>query len=362
MKVKSFRAPRLVVASLSQGRTVLRGFWFLLCARKLLWLGLFFAMTLAGYAMMPVDLDLLNALHFLHGTREETAQQISRSLSKWGDYPQYNVTLAVLLWIYGALTKNRAWRRAAMICFLAASFAGLFNDIFRFTVGRPRPETHLPDGFYGFTDAMHGTYQSFPSGHAATVFGTAAALLVTDLPLGLITTLYALAVVWGPIGTKPPLPVRHPCRSGHWYFLRLGRRLRREAATTALDYIPAPIPIFTSAIALSTIADGAFAMAALVGFRDVELMTRGAQIIQRIDHVGLARVDIRDENAAGEEDSEGEGNEEMSEVDFHDKMLSRNFSGGKRQNSFSCDFFQPAGESGLLCGFGLSPTIPTCWR
>jgi len=83
-----------------------------------------------------------------------------------------------------------------MVCFLGATLAGLFDDLFRLTMGRPRPETHLADGFYGFTNAMHGTYQSFPSGHAATTFGTAAALLVCDLPLGIVTTIYALAVVW----------------------------------------------------------------------------------------------------------------------------------------------------------------------
>jgi len=64
------------------------------------------------------------------------------------------------------------------------------------TVGRPRPDTNLPDHFYGFTNALQGTYQSFPSGHAATTFGTAAALLVCDFPLGLLATAGAFAVIW----------------------------------------------------------------------------------------------------------------------------------------------------------------------
>ena len=54
----------------------------------------------------------------------------------------------------------------------------------------------MPDGFYGPAYAFSGGFQSFPSGHAASVFGTAAALLVTDLPLGLLTTAFALGVVW----------------------------------------------------------------------------------------------------------------------------------------------------------------------
>jgi len=185
-----------MVASMAQGRTILRGFWFLLCAYKFRWLGLFFAVAISGFLLMPFDPVLLERLHVLSGATDEMARHISRYLSMWGDYPQYNVTLAVLIWFYGALTKSRKWRRIAMVCFLGSSLAGLFNDCFRMTVGRPRPETHLPDGFYGITNALHGTYQSFPSGHAATAFGTAAALLVVDLPLGIIATLYALAVVW----------------------------------------------------------------------------------------------------------------------------------------------------------------------
>lgn len=197
MKVKSFRAHRVVVASLAQGRTILRGFWFLVCAWK--WLG--FALLLVApaivFLMMPHDRALLMQLHIGRGDQDGAIRKICRFLSIGGDYPQYNVTVAVLIWFYGVRNKSRAWRRIAMICFLGSSLAGVFDDCFRMTLGRPRPDTiGVQDGFYGITNALHGTFQSFPSGHAATAFGTAAALLVVDLPLGMITTLYALAVIW----------------------------------------------------------------------------------------------------------------------------------------------------------------------
>jgi len=196
VKVKSFRAPRLVVASLAQGRIILRGFWFLVCAWKWLGLGLLIVATAVVFLMMPYDPGLLAQLHIWRGDQDDVARQISRVFSICGDYPQYNVTLALAIWLYGVWSKSSAWRRIAMVCFLGSSLAGLFDDGFRMTVGRPRPDTGFPDHFYGITNALHGTFQSFPSGHAATAFGTAAALLVVDLPLGLITTLYALAVIW----------------------------------------------------------------------------------------------------------------------------------------------------------------------
>jgi len=196
VKVKHFRAPRLVVASMAQGRTILRGFLVLVRSYKWQTFGIFIGAWFLALLIWPYDQGLLAKLHFLQGEQEETAQRISYFLGTWGDYPTYNLPLAVAIWLYGVWSKNSAWRRIAMVCFLGASLAGLFDDCFRLTLGRPRPDAHIADGFYGIGYTFQGKFQSFPSGHAAAVFGTAAALLVVDLPLGLITTVYALAVVW----------------------------------------------------------------------------------------------------------------------------------------------------------------------
>ena len=196
MKVKHFRAPRLLIASVAQGRTVLRGFWFLVRRWKFFSLGLFAGALALGALVWPHDQVWLEKVHFWHGEQEAVAHRIAYFLGTWGDYHTYNVPLALLIWLYGVWKKSHAWRRVAMICFLGASLAGLFDDCFRLTLGRPRPDAHVQDGFYGIAYTFQGKYQSFPSGHAAAVFGTAAALLVTELPLGLITTLFALAVIW----------------------------------------------------------------------------------------------------------------------------------------------------------------------
>ena len=196
MKVKPFRAPHILVATGAQGRTILRGCWFLFRTRKLLALGVFAGALALGALVWPYDQALLTALHFWTPEQESTARRIAWFLGTWGDYLTYNVPLSLAIWLYGVATKSSAWRRLAVICFLGATLAGLFDDFFRLTLGRPRPDAHMPDGFYGITYAFRGGFQSFPSGHAAAVFGTAAALLMTDLPLGLITTVFAIGVVW----------------------------------------------------------------------------------------------------------------------------------------------------------------------
>jgi membrane-associated phospholipid phosphatase len=196
VKVKLFRAPRLVVASLAQGRAILRGFWSLFRTRKLFSFGVFAGALILGALIWPHDRQLLETVHWWCRGNHDLALRIAGFLGTWGDYLTYNVPLALAIWLYGVGTKSSAWRRVAMVCFLGATFAGIFDDFFRLTLGRARPDAHMPDGFYGITYAFSGGFQSFPSGHAAAVCGTAAALIVTDLPLGLLTTAFALGVVW----------------------------------------------------------------------------------------------------------------------------------------------------------------------
>ncbi|HEV3271158.1 MAG TPA: phosphatase PAP2 family protein [Candidatus Methylacidiphilales bacterium] len=200
MKVKHFRAPRRIVAGMAQGRTVLRGCWFLFRTRKLPALGVFAGAAALGALIWPHDPALLAGIHFWRGGQEDLARRIAWYFGTWGDYPTYNVPLALAIWLYGVAAGSGAWRRAAVVCFLGATLAGLFDDCFRLTLGRPRPDTlahtHIADGFYGITYAFRGGFQSFPSGHAAAVFGAAMALLVVKRPLGIAATLFAFAVVW----------------------------------------------------------------------------------------------------------------------------------------------------------------------
>jgi membrane-associated phospholipid phosphatase len=196
VKVKSFRAPRLLLAGVAQGRTVLRGTWALFRTHKVFSLGILASALTLGAFIWPHDRQLLETVHWWCRRHQESAHRLAWYLSTWGDYPTYNVPFALAIWLYGVATKSWAWRRAAIICFLGATLAGLFDDCFRLTLGRPRPDAHMPDGFYGITYAFRGGFQSFPSGHAASVFGAAVGLLVVKRPLGIAATLFALAVIW----------------------------------------------------------------------------------------------------------------------------------------------------------------------
>ena len=86
------------------------------------------------------------------------------------------VALALVAWRAPAEDLRRlarGWAWLALYLFLAVALSGITNDIIKELVGRARPTVdpqQLRPFYFGYD------YQSFPSGHAATVFGLAFAL------------------------------------------------------------------------------------------------------------------------------------------------------------------------------------------
>lgn len=119
---------------------------------------------------------------------------LARELSYWGDFVPGTLPLFLVLWILATWRGKRKWQRAAFAVLMAAVVAGMTANLFRLTLGRPRPAAKLPPGFYGLQSKSH--YHGFPSGHAATSFGTAIPLLYVNLPLGIAATTVAAGVGW----------------------------------------------------------------------------------------------------------------------------------------------------------------------
>lgn len=97
--------------------------------------------------------------------------------------------------------------KAARVIFVIAAIGlltGAGATLLRSVVGRTRPNARTPQGVYGIRYDSHwiiGRYEfgSFPSGHAATVVGLAAAAWRINRKLGLVTTAYAALVCWSRI-------------------------------------------------------------------------------------------------------------------------------------------------------------------
>ena len=92
---------------------------------------------------------------------------------------------------------------AAKIFFaaLTCELTGLAGLILRILMGRTRPLAHAPQGFYGVWHDGHWIigkfeFSAFPSGHAATAVGLAAAAWLVHRGWGAVAAVYALAVMW----------------------------------------------------------------------------------------------------------------------------------------------------------------------
>ena len=99
---------------------------------------------------------------------------------------------------------------AAKIFFvmLTCELTGLAATILRVLFGRTRPLNHdVPQGFYGVWHEGHWiigkfAFSSFPSGHAATAVGLAAAAWLVHRGWGAVALLYAVAVMWSRIALQ----------------------------------------------------------------------------------------------------------------------------------------------------------------
>jgi membrane-associated phospholipid phosphatase len=94
--------------------------------------------------------------------------------------------------------------RAVFLIAMTGLLTGAAATIIRSLLGRTRPNAHELQGFYGIWHDSHciiGKYEfgAFPSGHAATVIGLAAAAWLIDRRLGVLTTVYAVLVTWARI-------------------------------------------------------------------------------------------------------------------------------------------------------------------
>lgn len=103
-----------------------------------------------------------------------------------------------------AIVLARRGRHAAARWVLIAAIVGLATGlaatVLRSLTGRTRPSAPVAQGFYGpwHNRLIIGRfeYSSFPSGHAATVFGLATAVWIASRRIGIIAFAYAALVSW----------------------------------------------------------------------------------------------------------------------------------------------------------------------
>jgi membrane-associated phospholipid phosphatase len=151
----------------------------------------FIVMAVVGLVILPFDSQLLALIRQPENTFLTKSAQ---ALGKYGDIWPATLVLSLLFWGSSYLLKWSYGRRLALCCLAAAVFAGATVNVFRPTLGRPRPKAELEDRFHGpsFEHKFHG----FPSGHAGAAFATATSVAVALPPVGVPLLVGATAVGW----------------------------------------------------------------------------------------------------------------------------------------------------------------------
>ncbi len=139
-------------------------------------------------------------------TRNPSVQPLASWCSKIGE--GWAVAAAGILLAVVLLLLHRPMPAARVFFVMLVSLlTGLVADVFRVVFGRTRPLAHVPQGFYGIWQNGHWLagkfeFSSFPSGHAATAAGLAAAAWLVHRGWGMLCAIYALAVMWSRIALQ----------------------------------------------------------------------------------------------------------------------------------------------------------------
>lgn len=103
--------------------------------------------------------------------------QVFQWITGLGKSTGYLVGLFVLFVFFKYYRHRQVAANRALFLFSAVALSGLTTDLIKPLVGRLRPKLLFEAGLYGFEPFRIGyEYNSFPSGHATTVFALAAAL------------------------------------------------------------------------------------------------------------------------------------------------------------------------------------------
>lgn len=108
---------------------------------------------------------------------DQNIRQVFDWITELGISAWYLVASIFLFVIFRFYIKKRVYANRALFIFAAVALSGIAAILIKLTVARYRPKLFFETGLYGF-DFFNVTYEynSFPSGHVATIFSLAAAM------------------------------------------------------------------------------------------------------------------------------------------------------------------------------------------
>ena len=155
---------------------------------KYLWALLIIGLCLASFLADDAVAAFFLRLH------SHSLNRIASFLNCVGDWP-FHTALGIAAAGGAWWAKRKDLMRLFLAMVLASSMAGIAVNAVRFTTGRPRPNAHVHDGFYGLKKegqwiVLENKYKSFPSAHTATAAAFAGVALFAGIRYGWLIALF----------------------------------------------------------------------------------------------------------------------------------------------------------------------------
>jgi membrane-associated phospholipid phosphatase len=173
--------------------------------------------------------------------------QVFQWITELGKSTGYLVAFFVLFVLFKYYLRRPIAANRTLFLFAAVALSGLTTDLIKPLVGRLRPKLLFEADLYGFDPFRIGyEYNSFPSGHATTVFALAAALsfffprwrlplfslaAVVGLSRIIVGAHYLSDVMAGAyVGVMTVFALVLFCRRSNWIHCRLDRNKEKDHA------------------------------------------------------------------------------------------------------------------------------------
>ncbi len=124
------------------------------------------------FSYIFVDRDL--AMVFRYAPTE--LKSVAEIFTEMGD-SKYSLVVTFGLFIYFRFKKQSLYASQAIFVWLSVAISGILVNIIKIIFARPRPKMLFADNLYGFEYFKFGQSWSFPSGHSATAWSLAIALI-----------------------------------------------------------------------------------------------------------------------------------------------------------------------------------------
>jgi len=131
----------------------------------------FLLVTLIGYFLLDIPIALWCR------KLDRSVLDIAEIVTTLGKSTGYLIATFLLFLFFRFFRKEKLYANQSLFVFVSIACSGIVVDIIKWVAGRYRPVMLFDQGLYGFSFFKAGyEWNSFPSGHAATVFSLAFAL------------------------------------------------------------------------------------------------------------------------------------------------------------------------------------------